>query len=144
MADIDSMVAAMIALVIVGALFIPLVQTVNDNSGEVSVTNETVTADVGNYVDLEGYDIVDGTVAVYNSTDDVQTEDTDYEIAYDNGSIKALSGGTITDGNQIKVTYDYQATSGTVGTIADLIPLMVLVATLSFVAFKVKEEVNGL
>jgi len=143
MPDTQQIITVSLALVIVGALFIPLVQTVDSNSGETQVVNESVTADVGNYVDLDGYDIVSGSVTVYNSTGDVQTEDSDYEIGYDNGSIKAVSGGDITDGNTIQVTYNYSQTSGTVTTVANLIPLMILVAVLAFVAFAVREATGG-
>lgn len=144
MADTKEIVSVAIALVIVGALFIPLVQTVDSNTGETQVTNESVTADVGNWVELDGYDIVSGTVTVYNNTDDVQTEGTDYEIGYTNGSIKALSGGDITDGNTIKVTYNYSQTSGTSTTVANLIPLMILVAVLAFVAFAVRDATESM
>lgn len=141
MPDIDRIVGAMILLVVVGALFIPLVDTVNSETGTQAVTNESVTAEVGTYVDLENNDLVSSSVTVYNSTDAEMTEGTDYEVAYDNGSIKALSGGSITDGNTITVSYDYEATSDMVATIAGLIPLLILVSVLAFVAAAVRDEV---
>lgn len=141
MPDIDRIVGAMILLVVVGALFIPLVDTVNSETGTQAVTNESVTAEVGTYVDLENNDLVSSSVTVYNSTDAEMTEGTDYEVAYDNGSVKALSGGSITDGNTITVSYDYEATSDMVATIAGLIPLLILVSVLAFVAAAVRDEV---
>jgi len=38
------------------------------------------------------------------------------------GAIKALESGSIEDGAELKVTYDYAATDSTTTTILDLIP----------------------
>jgi len=103
----------------------PVVGAVNDNSGTVSVNNETASLPHGEWVDLAGYDLVDGSVNV-ESLDGTTTfsEGSDYELALENGSIKALSSGTITDGQTVNVTYQYQATSGPATTVIGFIPVM--------------------
>lgn len=136
-------ISVAITLVVVAALFGPFVSAVSDNTGTQSVTNETVTASTGDYVNLDGFDIEGTSVVVYNASDDVMTEGTDYEVNTDNGSVLALSGGDIGDGTDIKVSYDYAQTSDVATTVADLIPLILLVVVLGTVAFAVKNLANG-
>jgi hypothetical protein len=113
-----------LAVVLGMVVLTPVVSVVADNSGQVS-ENENITADLGNYSGLGGYDLVDGTVVV--TSDDGTTtysEGSDYEVALDNGSIKALSGGTITDGEKLDVSYDYNATGSATETVLGFVPVM--------------------
>jgi hypothetical protein len=118
-------VIAIVLAVVLGIVVMqPVVGAVNDNSGTVSEA-ENVTADLGNYSDLGGYDLVDGTVVVESSDGPATySEGSDYEVALENGSIKALSSGTISDGETLNVTYDYQATDGATSTVLGFVPVM--------------------
>jgi hypothetical protein len=117
-------IAIVLAVVLGIVVMQPVVGAVNDNTGTVSDA-ENVTADLGNYSDLGGYDLVDGTVVV-ESTDGTTTysEGSDYEVALENGSIKPLSSGTITDGETLNVTYDYNATDSSTTTVLGFVPVM--------------------
>ncbi len=76
-----------------------------------SVTNETVTQDIDNWVQLdaagnqsaEAYD----DEKVYNSSDVLLKEDSDYRWSTDNISIKFLSTQNTSDGSTAKITYNY-------------------------------------
>ena len=109
--------------------FAPVVEAVNTNTGTQSVTNQTVSADVGSYVDLGGYDINTNSETVWMFNDssgnyEQATSGTDYEMAYQNGSIKALSGSShIDDGETVKVSYDYQASGELTSLVVGFIPV---------------------
>lgn len=142
MASGKQIAGLMIALTIAITLFGPINAAVVDNTGEQTVTNESVTADLDNYVGLDSYSIKDGseTVLYDNGTDWVEaTSGTDYEMAYDNGSIKALSTGSISDGQELKVSYDYEATSGTTTTVTNLVPLFVALLVLGVMGARATE-----
>ena len=75
-----------------------------------SVTDEAVTARIGRWVDLDFRNLQSGSVVVTDETDTTTyTEGTDYEIDYWGGSLKALDGGGISDGDVLHVDYNYQA-----------------------------------
>lgn len=79
---------------------------------QVTVTNETVTQDVGNYtaVSAAGDEGVKGFLddeVVYNSSDVQLTEGTDYEWNETDGTIKFLSTTDTTDGANANITYTY-------------------------------------
>jgi len=136
------MLGVVLAVVLLG----PFVTTVNDYSGSQAITNESVTAETGEYVELDGYDVQSGTVTVYGYNDssgsyEQASEGTDYEIDLAGGEVKALNGSSlIDDGETMKVTYDYQATSGTVTTVLDLLPLLVGVLILGTVGTYLQNE----
>lgn len=131
--------ALLIALTIAATLFTPITNSVVDATNEQSVTNETVTAQTGTFVDLERYQLVDGSETVYNSSGVEMTRGTDYEIDYGDGRIKALSGGDISDGSEIQVSYQWRQTTGTTSTVLDLIPLFVALLILAIMASQVME-----
>lgn len=142
MAKGSKVAATLIALTVAATLFGPVSTAVTQNSGTVSVTNETVTADVGNFTELDGYDIDENSETVYwynssSSSYETVSSGTDYEMGYENGSIKATSGGTIGDGDKLKVSYDYQATDPTSTTVITLIPLFMALLILVVLASKV-------
>lgn len=134
----------LIPLVVVAVLLGPLATTVNGNTGDQTVTNETVTASNTSYVELQGYDIDDTSETVYwlNSSSgsyETVSEPADYEVNYTAGSIIANSTGKIGDGDSLKVTYTYAATSGMVTTIAGYIPLFAVLLILGFVANEISD-----
>lgn len=136
------MLGVVIAVVLLG----PFVSTVNSNVGTQAVTNESVTASTGEFVELDGYDLVGSSVVVYGYNDSTgsfeqATEGTDYEINTGPGDVQALSGSSlIDDGEEVKVTYDFEATSGTTTTILNLLPLLVGVLILGTVGMYVQDS----
>lgn len=73
-------------------------------------TSETVTADLDVWVQMTYKRLTPGTVVVTNSGATVTyTEGSDYVIDYAGGRLKALTGGTITDGESLRATYNYTA-----------------------------------
>lgn len=141
----EKIVVVLLAATIVAVLFAPLSGVITSGTGDVDVENESVTASTSEYVQLDGYDVESGSVTVwwYNSTSDsyeTVTEGTDYEIAYDTGAIQANSSGTISDGDDLLVTYTYAATDGTTGRIADLIPLFLGLLMLVAIAGPIMRE----
>jgi len=133
-----SMEIARVAIVaVIGVvLFNPFVSIVDGNSGVQAVGNESVTADHDSYVELDGYDLVDGSVTVDNGSGTTYSEGTDYELNQSAGSIHALGGGNISDGQTIEVSYEYQSTDGTTSTIIDLLPLFLVLLILVLLAAK--------
>lgn len=70
---------------------------------------ESFTSDHGNYVDLNQADLITGTEVVYNqSNDTVFSRSDDYEMDYDGGRIKTLSGGSMSDSTSYTIDYDYK------------------------------------
>lgn len=130
---------ALLGATIAAVLLNPLAAAVAGSTGTTTVSNETVTADVGNYSDLDGYDIVSDSETVLNSSGDVMTKGTDYKMAYENGSIKPLAGGDIGDGTQMDVSYEYRVTSGTTSTVIELVTLFAGLLILGTLAFKVSD-----
>lgn len=137
----QSIIAVTIAVVIAITLLSPVVASIGDNTGTQSVTNETVTqsATLGDTYDLDGYDVDPGSETVWfeNGTAgsfESGTAGTDYELHEANGSVTLLSGGEIDAGDEVKVSYDYQATSDTVATVVGLVPLFVALLALVAVA----------
>lgn len=124
MATPKQVISAVVAGIILVSMFSPITNVVGSNTGTQSVANESVTADVGNYTDLDGYQLKDGTVNVTDDNGTTYTEGTDYEIDYDAGKLKPLENGSIADGDTLSVSYDYQAADNTTSTIAGLIPLI--------------------
>lgn len=150
MVEVNKITGTLIVLIVAGVLFLPFVQTVATTTGTQDINNETVTAQHGDAVDLKGYDIDVSSETVYGFNDtsgeyEVASSPSDYSMDYDPGEITVNSSSTlIQDGEDIKVSYTYQATSGTVTTIADLLPLMILVLILGFAAKFVQERVEAM
>lgn len=141
------LVIGFVLAAVFGMIFLgPVIQAVGSNTGTQSETNETVAANVGQFVDLGGYDIETDseTVWAYNDTSgsyEQATKGTDYEIAYNNGSVKALSGSSlIEDGEDIKVSYTYQASGGLTTTVVGFIPVMLGTLVLYVISRGVMKE----
>jgi len=125
-------------------LLTPIVDTVNNNTGQQTVTNETVNATYGERLDLQGYQINEGSETVYgynesSDTYEVAPED-DYTLHYESGQITLNSSSTLIDeGENVRVTYDYQATSELTSLVLGFIPVMIGVLLLVVVASRVEE-----
>lgn len=121
---------AMAVFVAVGMVFLgPVNAAVSDNTGTQSVTNETVEVSFGDYTDLGGYDVDQSSVTVYGYNEsagnyEVATEGTDYEFRYAGGAIKALNSTLVDSGEQLQVTYDYQASGALATTVITFIPVV--------------------
>lgn len=137
----------MIALTIGAVMLVPVVDIVDSNNGEVDVENETVTTNASytETYDLQGFNIVNGseTVERYDSgTDSWNTlsAGTDYELNETNGSVEFLSGGNVSEGDEVRASYTYEATTGTVSTVVGLIPLFLALLLLVPLATKVQDR----
>ncbi|MFW6024089.1 MAG: hypothetical protein ACOC8P_00540 [Dichotomicrobium sp.] len=78
-----------------------------------TVTGEEVTVYHDRWVKLEHINLDEG--APFDADDgdaETYTEDTDYEVDYRRGMIRALEGGTIGDGDTIEVDYEFTAITG--------------------------------
>jgi hypothetical protein len=139
---------AVILAVTIGAMFLgPVATTVADSTGTQVVTNETVTADTSQYVEVDGYELVDGTVTVYGYNDtsgsyEQATEGTDYSVKLEPGSIQANSSSTlIQDGEDVKVSYDYEATTGTQTLVAGFITTLFITLLIAILGMEVADRV---
>jgi hypothetical protein len=142
------LVIGVVVAAIIGVLFLPVVSdAVGSSTGSQDVTNETVTGQHGEWVELGGYDIDENSETVwgYNDTSgsyEQAIEGTDYDIRYSEGEIQANSSSTlIDDGEQIKVSYTYQATGSTTTLVAGFVPLMIGLLVFVSVAMKVRDMV---
>ena len=83
------------------------------SEGAQTVTDESVTARLGKWVDLQYRNVNASSVVVTDSTGTTTyVEGTDYEINYRLGMLRALSGGAITDVQDLLVDYATSAVSG--------------------------------
>jgi len=140
-----SIAGLLVAVTIAATLFMPINSAITSNSGDITVTDEEVTADIGNETQLDGYSIEDGseTVEWYNETSsswETVSSGTDYSMDYEQGTITALSGGTINDGDDLRVDYTYAATDGTTSTVMGLIPMFLGLLMLVSLAKPVMES----
>lgn len=128
--------ALLVGLTLAATLVLPMVNVIDRSTGVQTINNTSVEpVDPGNWSkDLPGYNANDGeTVKWYNSTsgsNETLTEGTDYKIDQDQPRIKILKGGSVSQGDQVWATYDYQATDSTTSTIADLVPLFLVLLML--------------
>lgn len=84
------------------------------NQGSGSVTDEVITASLGKWVQLSKQNIATAGFVVTNSGATVTyVKDTDYEVNYRLGLIRAITGGAIADAASLKVDFTYNAISGT-------------------------------
>lgn len=134
----SKIVLVLIGVTIAGTLFVPFQTSVNTSTGTQTVTNESVTVDIGNYSDLDGYHVDASSVTVYNSSG-ATVPSSDYDVKERPGQIRFNSSTYYSDGDTNQVTYDYEATSGSTTIIAGLIPLFVALLILGILASKVQE-----
>jgi hypothetical protein len=128
----------------IGVIFLaPVVTAVNSNTGTVSVTDENVTAQSGERVDLRGYDIDPATVTVeaYNDTSGSWETTTEYTLYEHPGEIQfdVQNSTLIQDAEQARVTYDYQATGEVTALVAGFVPVGVGLFIFVAIGRKVEE-----
>lgn len=126
------LVVAMAVFVTVGVILLnPVISVVDANTGTTSVTNATFNADYNNSYDLQGYDIDQNSETVYGFNDtsgsyEVVTSPGNYSIDYSAGEISINSSSTIIqDGEEVKVSYDYQAAGSLATLVIGFIPLAI-------------------
>jgi hypothetical protein len=82
-------------------------------AGGGTVTDEVAAAKLGSWVELAQRNLTAESVVVTNSdATTTYVENTDYEINYSLGMIKALASGSIADAASLKVDYAHGAISG--------------------------------
>lgn len=136
-------VAVMIAVTLAVVLLAPIVTAVNDNSGTVDATNESVTVELDEYQDLNGYNVEDGseTVQWYNSTSDsydTLSEGSDYEVRNGPGELNVTSSSPASSGDEVLVSYSYQATSGSTTLVVGLISTLVGVLIIGVLGLEIQ------
>jgi len=138
----------LIAVTIGAVFFVPVVDVIDSTTGEVEINNETVTtnASYDETYELRGDDVVtdSDTLERYNSSADsweVLASGTDYELDNTNGTVDILSGGSVAEGDEVRASYNYQATEGIVTSVAGLLPIFLALLLLVPMADKVQQEV---
>lgn len=139
----------MVALTIGAVFLVPVVDIIDSTSGEVVIENETVTndADFNSTYDLQGYDIVSGsdTVERFNSTsgnyETLSGGGTDYTLNESAGDISFTDGGAVSAGDEVRASYNYQATDSVVTSIVGMLPVFLALLLLVPLAGKVSEGV---
>lgn len=144
--QVAAMVLGLAIFAAVGVIMIgPVSSVVSDNTGTTAVTNETIYADYNESADLRGYNIDENSETVwgYNDTSgayEKATSGTDYTMNYDAGSIDIESSSSlIDDGEEVKVSYDYQASDPLTTLVVGFIPLAVGLLIFVGVAQRVTE-----
>jgi hypothetical protein len=130
--------ATLVAMTVAAVLVAPLGSVIASNTGTLGVAGN-VGADVGNYQELDGYDITSNFTAT-DSDGNTLSEGADYELNRTDATIKFLSGSSlVTDGETITVEYEYEAASGTTTTVATLVPLFAGLLILGTAAVKMRK-----
>jgi len=130
----------LLAVAIAATLLSPVISIVGDNSGNVEVTNESLSTTFDEYQEVRGYDLDDGETVYYDSGTGYTeaTAGTDYEVNQSAGTIELLSGGAISEGDDVQVSYNYQATDGATTSIIVLVPLLFALLIVATMAAKVQ------
>ena len=138
----------LLAVTIGAVFFVPVVDVLDQSTGDVEIENETVTnnAQFDETYDLQGYEIEPDseTLEVWDDADEswvTLTAGTDYEIDNEQGTIEFIDGGEVTEGDEVRASYIYQATDGIVTSIAGLLPVFLALLLLVPMANKVSSEV---
>lgn len=138
----------LLAVTIGAVFFVPVVDVLDQSTGEVEIENEAVTNDANfnEAFDLKGFDIQPDseTVEVWDAGTDswvTLTAGTDYEIDNEQGTIEFIEAGEVTEGDEVRASYIYQATDGMITSIAGLLPVFLALLLLVPMANKVSSEV---
>ena len=133
------LLAVVLAMVVAVVMIGPMITTTNDNTGTVAVDNETITAQLNEPVDLQGYEIQSGSVTAYDADDNVIPA-SNYTVDLQPGEFNLTDTSEAADGEEISVTYDYQATDSTTETVVGIGPLLIALLALVVVAKEVEER----
>lgn len=127
-----STVLALAVFVTVGVVLLgPAAGVVNDNTGVQTVENETVYADYDDPVDLRGYSVQPDSETVWGYNDtaasyEQATSPDDYTVNDNAGTIEFNSSSTLIDsGEEVKVSYDYEAAGSIASLILGFVPLAI-------------------
>lgn len=138
----------LLAVTIGAVFFVPVVDVLDQSTGDVEIENETVTnnAQFDEIYDLQGYEIEPDSETLEVWDDGAEswvtlTAGTDYEIDNEQGTIEFIDGGEVTEGDEVRASYIYQATDGIVTSIAGLLPVFLALLLLVPMANKVSSEV---
>ena len=138
----------LLAVTIGAVFFVPVVDVLDQSTGDVEIENETVTnnAQFDEIYDLQGFDIEPDSETLEVWDDGAEswvtlTAGTDYEIDNEQGTIEFIDGGEVTEGDEVRASYIYQATDGIVTSIAGLLPVFLALLLLVPMANKVSSEV---
>ena len=141
-------VVALAVFAVVGVIMLsPVSTTVNSNTGAQAVTNETHAVDFDNTIDLRGYNVDPASETVYGfnqtSGDYEVAPDSDYTFTDSSGELELNSSSTLFDeGEDVKVSYDYQASDSLTTTVVGFIPLGVGILIFMGIASRVEEMVG--
>lgn len=144
--DNKGITTLVIALTIGAVFFIPVVDIINSNSGTQTI-NESVVTDNASFTetyDLEGYDIVAGSETIEANDGSgwvTLTSGTDYVLTDSNAQLELNDTANVNAGDEIRATYDYEATSGMVTSITGLLPVFLALILLVPMANRVSEGV---
>lgn len=132
MGGVAAMVLGLAIFAAVGVILLgPVAGVVDQNTGSQTVTNETVYADYNESVDLRGYNIDENSETVwgYNDTSGAYEQavsGTDYTMDYGAGEVDFDSSSSLIDDNEeVKVSYDYQASNTLTTLVIGFIPLAI-------------------
>ncbi len=109
-----SPVDIVLTAVIIGVFLLLAIQVIDTAASGVgrdevsTVDDESFVANHSVFVSLDNDYLLNGTEVVYNSTGAEMTKGDDYEMDYEDGEIKTLSSGNITDGSTCEISYDYE------------------------------------
>jgi len=139
------MTGLVVAITIGAVFFVPVVDVIDGSTGEVQVENETVTTNASftETYELSGDNITAGseTIEVYDGSSWVTlTGGTDYALNEAEGTLQFNDTTDVSAGDEIRASFSYQATSGIVTSIADLLPVFLGLLLLVPMANKIQEE----
>lgn len=144
MATKKSIAAVFIAATIAATLFTPFQGIVTSSSGIQEVNNTSFAADIGEPVELEGYDVDQSTLEVYwyNSTSSSyeQVDSSYWNFSYDTAEITVSNGTKISQGDDMQAWYEYQATSGETTTVVRLTPLFLALLILGVLGNEIQKR----
>jgi len=139
------MTGLLLAVTIGAVFFVPVVDVIDNTTGEVEIENETVTTDVSfnETYELRGDNITAGseTIEVNDSgTWTTLSSGTDYALNEGEGTIQFSDTTDVSAGDEIRASFTYQATDGIVTSIAGLLPVFLALLLLVPMANKIQEE----
>ena len=139
------MTGLLLAVTIGAVFFVPVVDVINDTTGEVEIENETVTTNTSfsETYELSGDNITAGseTIEVNDAGSWTTLEaGTDYALNEGEGTIQFSDSTTVSAGDEIRASFTYQATDGIVTSIAGLLPVFLALLLLVPMANKIQEE----
>jgi len=143
--DGKGMTGLLLAVTIGAVFFVPVVDVIDNTTGEVQIENETVTtnASFDETYDLRGDNITAGSETIeVNSSGSFTTltAGTDYALNEAEGTIQFSDTTDVSAGDEIRASYAYQATDGIVTSIAGLLPVFLALLLLVPMANKIQEE----